>query len=197
MAETNPTVRTIAIDLDDTLNDFTATLQRTEFTHDTTHAFSPEVFAEYLGRVRGEAPDPGELLATDYSFFKYRIHRRGYELARARADGVQFMQKLKAEGWRMVFCTQRVLRRANACTRKWLEENGIPFDHLFMAGNKIAFCHLWGIRHLVDDDPFNLEHGSRHGVSVYYPLMNKHEALPPHGARGFAAFEEVERWIQG
>jgi hypothetical protein len=197
MAEANPTVRTIAIDLDDTLNDFTATLRRTEFAPDATPALPPEVFADYLARVRSEAPDPGDLLATDYSFFKYRIHRRCYELARARADGVQFMRRLKADGWRIVICTRRDLRRANDCTRKWLEENGIPFDHLFMAWNKIAFCHLWGIRHLVDDDPFNLEHGSRHGVNVYYPRMKKHEALPPHGARGFSAFEEVERWIQG
>jgi hypothetical protein len=65
-----------------------------------------------------------------------------------------------------------------------------------MAGNKIVFCRAWGIPHLVDDDPFNIVHGPKHGVSVYYPVMDKHASLPEGGARGFKRFEEVRQWIQ-
>lgn len=189
--------RTIAVDLDDTLNDFTDTLRRTEFAHDGTFSFSTEVFNGYLERLRSGAPDASDLLATEYSFFKYRIHQRCYELARPRADGVEFMRWLRANDWRIVICTYRDLRRANACTRQWLDANGIPFDHLFMAWNKIVFCRSWGIEHLVDDHSFNAVHGRRFGVNVYYPAREGQEGMSGHGARGFQSFDELRQWIQG
>jgi hypothetical protein len=106
------------------------------------------------------------------------------------------MRWLRSASWRVVICTHRDLRRANACTRKWLGDNGIPFDHLFMAWNKIVFCRAWGIRHLVDDDPFNIAHGDRHGVQVYYPMPEKPGPLEPNNARAFGTFDEVRRWIE-
>jgi len=96
-----------------------------------------------------------------------------------------------------VICTYRDLRRANDCTRAWLEANGIPFDHLFMAWNKIVFCRAWGIEHLVDDHAFNAVHGKRYGVNVYYPARPGQEAMEGHGARRFTSFEELKPWIQG
>jgi 5'(3')-deoxyribonucleotidase len=187
--------KTIAVDLDDTLNDFTETLQATHFPYEGSYGFSEGVFATYLERLRGGSRDESDLLSTEYSFFRYKIHQRCYELARARADGVDFMRWLRSNHWRIVICTHRDLRRANACTRKWLADSGIPFDHLFMAWNKIVFCGAWGIGHLVDDDPFNSVHGERHGVSVYYPLPERRKTLEPNRARGFSSFEEVKRWI--
>jgi hypothetical protein len=187
---------TIAIDLDDTLNNFTETLRTAEFVRGEADAVSKEAFDAHLARIRSGAKDESELLSTEYSFLRYRIHQRCYELARARADGVLFMQWLRAAGWRIVLCTHRDLRRANACTRLWLQENAIPFDHLFMAWNKIVFCRLWGIEHLVDDDPFNIRYGEPHGVNVYYPILGHNVPEEPGGARGFRSFEEVRRWIE-
>lgn len=187
--------RTIAVDLDDTLNDFTATLRNTAFPYDERYSLSEETFVRYLERVRSGAPDTGELLSTEYSYFRYKIHVECYRLARARMDGVAFMQWLRRERWRIVICTHRDLRRANVITRTWLAANRIPFDHLFMALNKIVFCRAWGIPHLVDDDAFNIAHGAQHGVTVYYPIMAKHASLPASAARGFQGFEEVQRWI--
>jgi hypothetical protein len=188
--------KTIAIDLDDTLNDFTQTLRRTKFEHDGSHAFSKAVFNGYIERLRSGARDEGDLLSTEYSFFKYKIHQRCYELAGARADGVEFMRWLRVKGWQIVICTHRDLRRANACTRQWLNENGIPFDYLFMAWNKIVFCRTWGIRELVDDSAFNIAHGEAHGVNVYYPLSAGPAAPDTSGARGFTTFDELKPWIE-
>jgi hypothetical protein len=188
--------RTIAIDLDDTLNDFTPTLRSTPFPFDLAHALTEPTFARYLASVRADAPEPSELLSTEYSYFRYKVHAHCYRLARARPDGVEFMQWLRRHGWRIVICTHRDLRRTADLTRTWLAAHAIPFDHLFMARNKIVFCKAWGIAHLVDDDPFNLAQGARYGVRVYHPILPKHATLPAHAARGFHAFDEVKSWIQ-
>jgi len=189
-------MKTIAIDLDDTLNDFTVTLRRAEFVRDADGPYSEAVFADYLAKVRAGAAEPSELLSTEYSFFRAKIHLQCYARAAPRADGVAFMRWLRAHGWRIVICTYRDLRRAHAATKAWLTAHDVPFDHLFMAGNKIVFCRAWGIAHLVDDDVFNAVHGERYGVQVYYPHGERHAALAPNGARGFAAFAEIIPWIQ-
>jgi len=189
--------RTIAVDLDDTLNNFTETLHTGDFGFDAAYGLPEQAFAGYMERLRNGSMDVDDLLSTEYSFFRYKIHLRCYELARARADGVDFMRWLEAAGWRIVICTHRDLRRANACTRRWLTDNGIPFDHLFMAWNKIVFCRAWGIRHLVDDDAFNIAHGEPYGVNVYYPIMERRRPLEANRARGFSSFEEVKQWIAG
>ena len=149
-------MKTIAVDLDDVLNDFTETLQRTQFVPEEMHALSEEAFQDYLAKVRSGWTESNGLLSTDYSFFRYKIHQRCYERARARTDGVNFMKWLRQNGWRIVICTYRDLRRAQDCTRKWLGENEIPFDYLFMTKNKIAFCKAWGIEHLIDDEAINI-----------------------------------------
>ena len=195
-------MKTIAIDLDDTLNNFTATLHGRTFVRDESHALTEEVFQDYLARLRGHAPDEGTLLSTEFTFFRYKIHQEVYARARARADGVAFLQALRRDGWRIVICTQRDLRRAQDATRQWLRENDIPFDYLFMAGNKIVFCRAWGIDLLVDNDAFNIEHGERYGVKVYYPA----EAQPTrpvrtdhdiylYAPRAFTSFAEIMPWI--
>lgn len=190
-------MKAIAIDLDDTLNDFTATLRREEFGRDPAGPLSPEVAADYLEKVRAGWDGGGELLSTAYTYFRARIHHEAYRRARARPDGVAFLQWLRAHGWRIVICTRRDLRRAQDATRQWLGDNAIPFDHLFTAGNKIVFCRLWGIGHLVDDDPFAIAHGAPHGVNVYYPAAAPVPAGPPGAARGFRDFAEIIPWIQG
>jgi len=196
-------MRTIAIDLDDTLNDFTETLRRLEFVRDGTFALAEPVFQDYLARVRLGEVAGGNLLSTEYTYFRQRIHQVCYQKALARPDGVAFLQGLRKDGWRIVICTQRDLRRAQSCTRQWLAENGIPFDHLFMAGNKIVFCKCWGIEFLVDNDEFNIIHGSRYGVTVFYPRTAasptpaEGHSDDPCGPRPFHNFEEILPWIQG
>lgn len=186
----------IAIDLDDTLNDFTETLRGGEFPYDPSYALPEETFHNFLEKVRTNTAEPGDLLSTKYGYFWSRIHEECHRRAKPRADGVEFMRWLRANGWRIVICTHRDLRRSQDGTRIWLKQNGIPFDHLFMALNKIVFCRAWGIEHLVDDDVFSIVHGEQHGVRVYYRIMEKHQSVSSGGARPFQSFEEVKRWIQ-
>ena len=188
--------RTIAVDLDDTLNDFTETLGVIQVSNDSSYGLSEATFADYLSKIRSNVADSSGLLSTEFSYFRYRVHSLCYRAAKANAEGVAFMRWLREKSWTIVICTSRDLRRANDATRAWLKENDVPFDHLFMTSNKIVFCKAWGIEHLVDDDPFNIVHGARYGINVWYPLMPKHRALPEHGARGFTSFQEIKAWIE-
>jgi hypothetical protein len=188
--------RTIAVDLDDTLNNFTEILQHGEFPYNPADSLSEATFEHYLRKIRNGESEPGDLLSTGYSYCRFKIHLQCWQQAIARPDGVEFMHWLRRNEWRIVICTQRDLRRAHDCTKAWLKENDIPFDYLFMASNKIVFCKAWGIRHLVDDASLSILHGGNYGVNVYYSIMPAHQSLPPHNARGFQTFEEVKRWIQ-
>ena len=92
-------MKIIAIDVDDVLNNFTETLQQTQFVRDETHALSEEMFQDYLAKVRSGWSESGGLLSTEYSFFRSKIHQRCYELAQARSDGVRFaMARSKKAG---------------------------------------------------------------------------------------------------
>ncbi len=188
--------RTIAVDLDDTLNNFNETLQGGDFPYDPADSLPRETFEHYLQRIRAGEPDSSGLMSTGYNYCRYKIHRQCWEQARARPDGVEFMRWLRHNDWRIVICTMRDMRHAYDASRSWLEQNGIPFDYLFMAANKIAFCWAWGIPHLVDDSPFNIVHGKQYGINVYYPILAHQPSLPPNDARGFHTFDEVKRWIQ-
>ena len=188
--------RTIAIDIDDTLNNFTEILQGTKFPYNESYPFPAEIFDKYLTMLRKETADESVLLSRDFSFLRQTINGECFERAVARPDGVEFVRWLREEGWRIVICTQRDLRRAEGPTRKWLHDNGIPFDYLFIAVDKLAFCKDWGIEHLVDDHLYSVRFADKYGVNVFYPIMAKHEKSEAQRARGFRSFNEVRRWIQ-
>jgi len=190
-------MKTIAVDLDDTLSNFTETIQRTQFPNPDKYGLSSEVFGRYIAMLRGGVSDAGDLLSTEYSYFCYKIHSECYKLATARPDGVEFMQWLRANGWRIVICTHRDLRRSNEGTRQWLRDNGIPFDFLFLALNKLDFCKAWEIQYLVDDHLFNLLHGDRYDIDIFYPIMSKHATFEKRAGRGFHDFGEIKQWIPG
>jgi hypothetical protein len=190
-------MKTIAVDLDDTLNDFTQTLQTASFSYSPAYNISPETFDQYIGMIRSGFREANDLLSTEYSFFCYRIHAECYRLANARPGAVDFMKWLRANQWRIVILTHRDLRRANGDTRKWLQDNHIPFDYLFMALHKLEFCKAWDIGYLVDDHLMNLaRHDTPYDTQLFYPIMPKHEKFEVHRGRGFTNFHELKQWIQ-
>ncbi|MDA8441623.1 MAG: hypothetical protein M0Z55_04535 [Peptococcaceae bacterium] len=171
-------------------------MQNTVFRYNDTYAFTEETFNRYLNRLRSGLPEQSDLLSTEYAFFQNQIYGQCYQFTQARTDGVEFMQWLNKSGWQIIICTHRDLRRSQASTINWLRDNDIPFDYLFMAKNKIVFCKLWGIEHLVDDAVFNIVCGGHYGVNVYYPIMAKHQFLPAVSAKGFSRFDEVKQWLE-
>jgi hypothetical protein len=187
--------KTIAVDVDDTLNNYSEMLQITEFPYEESYGLTPDIFHKYHAHIKSGEQDGGELLCTEYSYFKIKIQIQCHQLAQAKPDAVTFMQWLKANNWRIIICTYRDLRRSDY-TQQWLLENRIPYDYIFSVHNKIVFCKMWRINHLIDDEPLNILYGATHGVNVYYPVMGKHRDIPSAGARGFHTFEEVKHWIQ-
>lgn len=187
--------RTIAVDLDDTLNNFTETLQRGVFPHSMIDSLPQATFEQYVRKIRNGEYESSDFQSNGFAYCRFKIHLQCWQEARARPDGVEFMRWLRQNQWRIVICTARDLRRGHDCTKAWLEENGIPYDYLFMAWNKIVFCKAWGIRHLVDDASLSILYGERYDVNVYYAMMPHHQSLPAHNARGFQSFEDVKRWI--
>lgn len=188
--------RTIAVDLDDTLNDFTETLRSGDFPYDQADVLSQETFEQYLQLIRNDEAEAGEYVNSAFAYCRLKIHLQCYERANARPDGIEFMHWLRDNQWRIVICTRRDMRRGYDCTKAWLQANDIPYDDLFMARNKTVFCRTWGIKHLVDDSMFNIVHGPQYGVNVYYPILAHQPDLPPNNARGFRSFREVREWIQ-
>jgi hypothetical protein len=189
-------MKVIAIDVDDTLNNYSEVLRSADFPYNNTYPVSADKFAEYLEMVRAEKADKDDLLNPEFSFVRQTINGRCYELAAARADAVDFLQWLGNDGWRIVICTQRDLRRTEQPTRKWLGDNAIPFDDLFIAVDKLGFCKDWGIKYLVDDHLYSVRFADDYGVNVFYPIMAKHEGSESRLAKGFETFDQVRQWIQ-
>lgn len=189
-------MKVIAVDIDDVLNNFSDTLANSTFQYSDSYGLSCEEFDNYLRLVKSNDSAESEFLTNKFSDFRYRIHEQCYCLAQAKPDGVAFIQWLKNNGWKVVICTKRNLRLAGEGTKKWLQENNIPYDYLAMALNKIVFCKLWEIPYLIDDDILNIIHGELYGIRVYYPIMVKHNSTFPQTAKGFTLFEEIKQWIQ-
>jgi len=187
--------RTIVVHLDDTLNNFTETLHQSEFPYNPADSLSEATFAEYLRKIRSGESDSDDLSSTGYSYCRFKIHMQCWQQARARPDGVAFLQGLRRNQWRIVICAQRDLRRAHDCTRAWLQENEIPYDYLFMAADKILFCKAWGIQHLIDRATVDTVDGGRREINVYYSIAPGDTSSPLQNARAFESFEEVKRWI--
>ena len=188
--------RTIVVHLDDTLNNFTEILQQGEFPYNPADSLSEATFAQYLQKIRSGESDPEDLSSTAFSYCRFKIHRQCWRQARARPDGVAFLQELRRNHWRIVLCAQRDLRLAHDCTREWLQENDIPYDYLFVAADKIAFCKAWGIQHLIDRAMVDTVDGGRREINVYFSIPLAREFLPAQQARAFQTFEEVKRWIE-
>jgi len=105
----------IAVDIDDTLNDFSETLKTSlEFTYG-----NQDVYDEYIDMVRNDVFEEGN---DELDNLRDSIHLQCYTLSKARTDAVDFMQDLKAEGWTIVILTARTLTHCINDTKAWLGE---------------------------------------------------------------------------
>lgn len=189
-------MKIVAVDIDNVMNNFAETLADTDFPYDKSYGLSHEEFDDYLALIKNDSFQKSEFLTSKFSDFRYRIHAQCYRSAKANWGAVEFMRWLKDSGWNTVICTKRDLRLTGEITKKWLQDNKIAYDYLFMAVNKILFCKLWNINHLIDDDVFNIINGEVYGVKVYYPVMPKYYSVIPGTAKGFTSFEELKHWMK-
>jgi 5'(3')-deoxyribonucleotidase len=189
-------MKVIAVDIDNVLNNFSDTLAKASFTYNDSYGLSRQEFEHYLTLLKQDNWAESEFLTSKFSDFRHRIHAQCYHLSQAKPDGVQFMNWLKANGWKTVICTKRNLRLVGECTKKWLADNHIPYDYLVMALNKVVFCKLWNVPYLIDDDILNIIYGEQYGIQVYYPIMSKHSSVISQAAKGFSKFEELQLCLQ-
>lgn len=190
--------KVIAVDIDGTLNNFDEVLENINIEYGAKEwDFSEEAFNKYLSLIKAhDRPNH-----NDYDFgmlYKY-IHLKCYELTKARSDAIKFMQWLKQNGWKIIILTARDLRLSLETTKEFLYNNKIPFDYIFHAVSvcKIAFCDLWEINYLIDDDADAITDNSNisRRMNIFYPIMEKHKNLPDIKAKGFKNFNEVKAWI--
>jgi len=186
-------MKTIAVDIDNTLNNFMETLINTEFPYDKEkYSIDEATFKEYLVDIKAEK----ERDEDKYNNLSAAIHRQAYTIAKPRPGAAKFMRQLKNDGWRIVIMTYRDLRGCLEDTKEWFKKYKIPYDYFFRANDKIVMCKAWDIKTLIDDEPYNIIYGEEFGIQVYYPVMEKHKQLPPTLAKGFNNFEEVAAWIK-
>lgn len=170
-------MKTIAIDIDDTINNFGEVLAGLKLDHKDYSYIDAERFDEYVDIVkRGRASD-GENIPY-IGRFLLDVHRRCFKEAKARLDAIKFVNWLKDNNWRIIVLTYRDLRGAEDITKEWLRENGISYDYIFSSDNKPLFCKLWGIDHLIDDTMVNLILAPQYGVNTYYPINVNNRDYP-------------------
>ena len=67
-------MKTVAIDIDDSLNNFTETLRATHFSHDPSSMIPPEAFGKYLEMLRSGKSEEDDLLSTEFTYFRHKIY---------------------------------------------------------------------------------------------------------------------------
>jgi hypothetical protein len=143
-------MKVIAVNLDDTLNNFTEVLQTTDFCFDPSYGLHEADFAQFISHVRAGFDEGSNLVSTPFSFFKSRLYQECYNLALVRPSAALAVQQLKRDGWRICICTKRDLRRAITSTKRWLHANQVPYDYIFMVPDLARFCKDWSIDMAID-----------------------------------------------
>lgn len=184
----------VAIDIDNTLNDFDETLKTIELAYKPVY---DTITNDDTKNSSNELRSLNELL-----------HEKCYEQSKAKHGAVEFMHWLRDQGYTIVIMTYRDLRHYSAVTRQWLSDNNIPYDYLFRATNKPVSCRQWGIPILIDDDHYNILSVVNTGTQLYYPILPHTEKFIADAladgathivndlAKGFNTFDEVKAWIQ-
>ncbi len=68
------------------------------------------------------------------------------------------------EAGHFVHVTSHRAAEAHACTARWLESIGMPYDELYCSSDKVSRCREIAIDVLVDDSPVNLQRALDAGI---------------------------------
>ena len=183
-------MKTIAIDIDDTLNNFSEVLRDIEIDYANFRYIDKPTFDTWLKAVKENSFNEELVKIQEFNSFYAHVHKQCYPLAKAKTDAAKFVQWLKANNWRIVILTYRDLRGIANNTKKWLIDNQIPFDYLFSADNKVLFCKIWDIKYLIDDSLFNIINAPLNNINMYYPITKDTVGID-NNAVGFFNFDEL------
>lgn len=164
-------VPTIAVDIDDTLNNWQT------------------MCVDYANRYTGRALNFAEM--KEYGLSKFfgwnqeerqafwqRYELESYRRAQVRPGAAEVLRTWRRAGWYIVILTARPWRPpTEAVTRAWLEDNGIVYDELVFDADKAAFCRRRRVAVLVEDAPHNVLPCSEAGVRVFMPCQPYNAAV--------------------
>jgi len=185
-------MKTICVDIDDTLNNFTEVLKETEVIYDDYRRLDRETFDKYLNCIKNNKPPEDNDKFSDFDWMYHKVHEHCYKLANARPDAIKFMQWLKTNDWQIFILTYRDLRSSLNDTKEWLRDNRIPYDYIFSAMEKPVFCRLWKIDYLIDDSLASMVTSTGLGVKLYYPITDTNRKfMEKANAFGFTSFDEL------
>lgn len=192
--------KVIAVDIDDTLNNFSETLKNISLKHkdyDWLYKDKTE-FNKMITKVKNNDFTDDEYKTLKIKQFITLVHQEVYLQAKARPDAIKFMQWLKSNNWKIIILTYRDLRKIFSETKEWFAKYHIPYDYFFSAGNKLVFCGIWKIRYLIDDNPVNIVSGPPLGINTYYPINDVNRALKTKDIKaiGFDKFDELYEVIK-
>lgn len=192
--------KVIAIDIDDTLNNFTETLEKLKVKYkDYKWLYDDEEqFNKDIAKIKNNGFNKEDFKDSKYSNLYYSLHQEVYIKAKARQDAIKFMKWLKRNNWKILILTYRDLRYVLKDTKDWFNKYKIPYDYFFHTNNKVIFCGIWKIKYLIDDNPYNIVGAPGNGINMFYPIIKNNEELvsKPTGSTPFNSFDELYEVIK-
>lgn len=91
-------------------------------------------------------------------------HREANVLAAQPYPGAVETVRTWREAGHFIHVTSHRFEEAHACTARWLDAIGLPYDELYCSFDKVSRCREIAIDVLIDDSPVNLERAIEVGI---------------------------------
>ena len=177
--------RTICVDVDNTLGDYTGALRRFVYDHFDKAYPCPDPKEYDFSRC------PGWPFTGKPDTFR-KIHSKAvdnglYELEEAYPHAAEALQRLHDAGWRIVIATAR--KDDGGALPVWLADNHIPYDGIHYGDKLDVRASV-----LIDDHPDIIRAGVAAGLHVFKPA---HEYCQWGGGNIFRDWMDVPRACWG
>ena len=176
--------RTICVDVDNTLGDYTGALRRFVYDH-FDKAYPCPDSREYDFSRCPRWPFTGKP-DTFRKIHSKAVDNGLYELEEAYPHAAEALQRLHDAGWRIVIATAR--KDDGGALPVWLADNRIPYDGIYYGPDKLDVRASV----LVDDHPDIIRVGVAAGLRVFKPA---HEYCQWGGGTVFRDWVDVPRLL--
>ncbi|MDQ7092013.1 class I SAM-dependent methyltransferase [Desulfosporosinus sp. PR] len=168
--------KVLAVFLDDVVNNFSEIMNENGIIFNRRiHSFNDQLLKNIIyNMATGELTEIGKRIMLS---------------TRALAGIADILICLRENGWEIIICTDRDLRFSLDVTKRWLDNNHIPYSCLFQTDDLVGMCRKLNINYLVSDKPI-LEEGN---VGINYQTINR--SGYKNNKIKFGSIEEVNIWI--